>query len=106
MILIVIYLFIIIICGLLLCLITKYLKEKPFGTQFVTDHLCGDLAVNVFCAVTLTSTIIIAREVYGPFDENAIKVILALQQLTTAAIVTTILSIQIGKFCDVFFAAR
>jgi len=106
MFLIIIYLFIIIMSGLLLGLFIKYLKEKPFGAQFVTDHLSRDLAVTIFCTVCVASLIIIAREVHGPFNEATVDMALILQQFTNSAIVTNILSIQIGQICNVFFAAR
>ena len=106
MLLILTYLLIIVLSGLPLRIIVKYLQEKPFGSQFVTDHLSTDLALSVFCAVTLTSVLILVREVIGPFDETSIKAVLVMQQLTTSAIVANILSIQVGQFCNVFFAAR
>jgi len=80
MLLIVIYLTITILTGILLYLISKYMREKPFGSQFVTDHLSTDLAITVFVATALTSSMVIAREILGPLDEISVKILLMLQQ--------------------------
>ena len=106
MLLIFTYLLIIVLSGLPLWIIVKYLKEKPFGSQFVTDHLSSDLALSVFCAVTLASVLVLAREVIGPFDESTIKAVMVMQQLTTSAVITNILSLQVGQFCNVFLSSR
>lgn len=75
-----IYLTITLLTGILLYLITKYMREKPFGSQFVTDHLSTDLAITIFVAIALTSSMIIAREILGPLDEISVKILLMLQQ--------------------------
>ena len=106
MILISVYILITLLTGTLLYLIVKYLKKKPFGAQFVSDHLCVDLALAVFSGVLYTSLTVIARELHGPFDDVTVEVILALQQLTAANLLTNILSLQFALFGNAFFAAR
>lgn len=82
MLLIIVYLLITIVTGVLLFLIIKYMKEKPFGAQFVADHLSADLALSVFSATAITSFMIIAREIRGPMDEFSVNIFLTLQQVT------------------------
>ena len=106
MILILIYVTIALLTGTLLYLIIKYLKKKPFGAQFVSDHLCVDLALTVFSGVLYTSLVVIAREFHGPFDDVTVKVILFLQQITAANLSANILSLQFALFSNAFFAAR
>jgi len=106
MFLIVLYSSITIATGVLLYLITKYLRQKPFGAQFVADHLSIDLAISVFAVVLFTSVIVVAREILGPFSESMVNVLLVLQQATTAELSTNILSIQVAQFANVFFSAR
>ncbi len=106
MFLIVLYLSITISTGVLLHLITKYLRQKPFRAKFVADHLSIDLAISVFAVVLFTSVTVVAREILGPFDEFMVNVLLVLQQVTAAELSTNILSIQVAQFVNVFFSER
>lgn len=106
MFLILLYLLITATTGVLLYLITKYLRQKPFGAQFVADHLSIDLAISVFAVVLFTSVTVVAREILGPFDEFMVNVLLVLQQVTAAELSTNILSIQVAQFVNVFFSER
>jgi hypothetical protein len=106
MFLIVLYSSITIATGVLLYLITKYLRQKPFGAQFVADRLSIDLAISAFAVVLFTSVIVVVREILGPFSESMVNVLLVLQQATTAELSTNILSIQVAQLANVFFSAR
>jgi hypothetical protein len=106
MVLAIVYLLITTLTGYLLYLIVKYLKKKPFGAQFVTDHLSVDLAFTVFTSVAFTSTTVVAREILGPFDEATVKILLVMQQMTATVLSLNNLSIQTALFVNVFFAAR
>jgi hypothetical protein len=97
MFLILLYASITVLTGVLLFLITKYLRKKPFGTQFVTDRLSVDLAVCVFSVVLITSSAIVAREILGPFGEMTTKVFLWVQQMSTSSLSAYILSVQVMK---------
>jgi hypothetical protein len=106
MFLILLYLSITTTTGVLLYLITKYLRRKPFGVQFVADHISIDLAISVFVVVLFTSVTVVAREILGPFSESIANVLLVLQQVTAAELSINILSIQVAQFANVFFSAR
>jgi hypothetical protein len=45
----------------------RYLKEKPFGRQVVTDDLSVVLAVAIFVGVAFLTSVVTIREVFGPF---------------------------------------
>jgi hypothetical protein len=95
MFLILLYTTITVLTGVLLFLITKYLRKKPFGTQFVTDRLRVDLAVCVFSVVSFNSSAIVAREILGPFGEVTTNAFLVVQQVSTSSLSAYTLSVQV-----------
>ena len=86
----------------LLFLIIKYLREKPFGRQMVTDHLSVNLATAIFSGVAFLSAIIIVRELIGPFEEWVPIVVLVTQQIINLLVLMCMLSMQVEQFCNVF----
>ena len=92
--------------AILLFLIIKYLREKPFGSQLVTDYLSVNLAISIFSGVAFLSTVIIAREVFGPFAEWVPIAVLVTQQIINHNSLMCMLSMQVGQFCNAFFTAR
>ena len=66
MLLILLYVIINVLTGVLLYLIIKFLKSKPFGHQYVTDHLSIDFVIVLFASVSIYSASIIIRELTGP----------------------------------------
>ena len=101
-----IYLSIVLLTGSLLFLITKFLKDKPFGQQFVTDKLSADLAIFVFMTNFFLSFAIIIRELIGPFCEDTTQIVLAIQQFFNLSILMCLLAMQFAQFCNVFFSSR
>ena len=101
-----VYLLIILSTGTLLFLMIKYWQEKPFGRQFVTDHLSVDLAITVFTCVAFLATANIFRELWGPFNETLTRFILMAQQMLNLSVLAYLLSMQIAQFCNVFFTSR
>ena len=91
------------ITATLLFLIIKYLREKPFGRQMVTDHLSANLATAIFSGVAFLSAIIIVRELFGPFEEWVPIVVLVTQQLINLFVLMCMLSMQVEQFCNVFY---
>ena len=100
------YLGITTVTGLLLLTIVKYLKDKPFGKQFVTDHLSITLSWSIFGSVAFLSAAIIIREIVGPFDHWISQVVLFLQQFFNLHLIMCLLSMQVAQFCNVFFSDR
>ena len=92
--------------GLLLFLIIKYLQEKPFGKQFVTDHLSINLSWAIFASVAFLSAAIIVRETFGPFDDQISKLVLFWQQFFNLQVLMCLVSMQVTQFCNVFFSDR
>ena len=92
--------------GLLLFLIIKYLQEKPFGKQFVTDHLSINLSWAIFASVAYLSGAIIIRETCGPFDDRISKLVLFWQQFFNLQVLMCLVSMQVTQFCNVFFSDR
>ena len=101
-----VYLGIVILTASLLFLIGKYLQDKPFGQQFVTDKLSADLAMFVFLTIFFLSFVIIARELIGPFSEHTTQIVLAIQQFFNLSILMCLLAMQFAQFCNVFFSVR
>ena len=101
-----VYLTIIVLSGISLYTIGKYLIEKPFGAQFVTDYLFIDLTFAVFCAVSTTGIAVIGREISGPFNNLEIPIFSYVQQFLYLSISTHIISLQIAQFCNIFFTER
>ena len=66
--LILLYAAINVITGVLLYLLIKFLKSKPFGSQYVTDHLSIDFVIVLFASVSIYSLAIIIRELTGPLE--------------------------------------
>ena len=101
-----VYLFIVISTGSLLFLITKYLQDKPFGQQFVTDKLSADLAMFVFMTIFFLSFTVIIRELTGPFSEDTTQIVLAIQQFFNLSVLLYLLAMQVAQFSNVFFSLR
>ena len=101
-----VYSTIIIVTAILLFTICKYLKEKPYGAQFVTDYLIVDAAITIFCAVSSIGFTVIGREVYGPLNDFGVGIFLSVQQFLNLAVSKHIQSIQAAHFFNIFFAAR
>jgi len=87
-------------------LIIKYLKEKPFGQLFVSDHLSIGLLISVFMAIFFPSSAIILRELAGPYSVFISWSVIAIQQFLQIVVVLSLLSIQIAQFCNVFLTTR
>lgn len=100
-----VYSTIIIVTAILLFTICKYLKEKPYGAQFVTDYLIVDAAITIFCAVSSIGFTVIGREV-GPLNDFGVGIFLSVQQFLNLAVSKHIQSIQAAHFFNIFFAAR
>ena len=101
-----VYLCIVIFTGSLLFLITKYLQDKPFGQQFVTDKLSADLAMFVFLGIFFLSFTVIIRELIGPFSEDTTQIVLAIQQFFNLSVLLYLLAMQVAQFNNVFFSLR
>jgi hypothetical protein len=41
--------------------------------QLVTDRLSVDLALAIFCGVSYTAVVMVAREAWGPFNKTVIQ---------------------------------
>lgn len=78
--LIMLYLFITISTGVLFFIIIKYLKEKPFGKQFVTDHLNVSLSASIFADIAFLSMAVILREIIGPFYVSVGRAVIIIKQ--------------------------
>jgi len=97
---------ILIILYISITVLTDTIKEKPFGAQFATDHLCTDVATSIFAATASTSFMIIAREINGPFNEPLSKFCGVVQQFCSSAFSVNILSLQLAQFSNFFLASR
>lgn len=106
MLLTLIYFAITLTSGTMLYIIYKYLKGKPFGTQFVTDHLSADLIINIFVSIVYVSASVGVREAAGPFNEAVSKVWSFVQQMQNLSVSNQILLLQVAHFCTIFFPAR
>ena len=104
--LLLVYLGIVIFTASLLFLISKYLQDKPFGQQFVTDKLSADLAMFVFLTIFFLSFVIIARELIGSFSEHTTQIVLAIQQFFNLSMLLYLLAMQVAQFCNIFFSIR
>ncbi len=100
------YFFISLSTGCFYLVIFRYLKEKPFGTLFVSDHLYIGLLVSVFFSVTFLSSAIIIREVTGPYSPAVSWSVIVVQQFLQMVVIMSLLSIQIAQFCNAFFINR
>jgi len=103
---ILVYSAILVLTGTILYLIIKYLKEKPFGAQFVTDQLSIDVILSVFSTVFVTSVAVIFRELVGPFSVYGAEISLIFQQFSGSTITFNLLSLQVAQFCNVLFSVR
>jgi hypothetical protein len=104
--LILLYVTITLVTGILLFLIIKYLQDKPFGRQFVTDHLSVYLSIAIFATNSFLSTAIILREIIGPFQGWIPKAIMIGQQFLNLSVLMCLLSMQLAQVCNVFFIDR
>ena len=103
---IIIYIATLVLTGILLYLLLKYLKEKPFGGQLVTDHLSIDLIISLFTLVLVTCVSVIGRELFGPFNSIGAETCLILQQLASSSLAFNLLSVQVAQFCSILLSVR
>jgi hypothetical protein len=87
-------------------MILKYLKEKPYGQQFLTDHLIIGLLACLFTSIAFLSSAIILRELFGPYSISVSWCIILVQQFLQLVVVMTLLSIRVAQFCNIFFINR
>ena len=103
---IIIYIATLVLTGILLYLLLKYLKEKPFGGQLVTGHLSIDLIISLFTLVLVTCVSVIGRELFGPFNSIGAETCLILQQLASSSLAFNLLSVQVAQFCSILLSVR
>jgi hypothetical protein len=104
--LIALYISITVSTGILFLMIIRYLKEKPFGRQFVSDHLSIGLLSSVYASIVFMASAIIAREMAGQFSVAASWSVIAIQQFLHLVVIMSLLSIQVAQFCNIFFMSR
>ena len=86
--------------------IIKYLRDKPFGKQFVTDDLSINLAMAVFSTNFFLSLAIVTREIFGPFHDWIVKPILFCQIFFQFCMLFSLLAMQVAQFSNVFYSDR
>lgn len=104
--LILLYFSIMLSTGILFFLIIKYLQDKPFGQQFVTDRLSVQSSIVIVILISNLSIAIIVREIFGPFPEWITKSISTVQQFLNLSFLMCLLSMQLAQACNIFFIDR
>ncbi len=87
-------------------LILKYLKEKPFGQQYLSDQLIITLMVSIFAIIAFLSVALTLREIIGPYSVLVTWFVIAVQQFLQLFVIMSMLSIQVAQFCNIYFASR
>ena len=81
---------------LTLSIIVKFLRNKEIVKRNVQDQIQVDLALLTLFYVTSSSTMIIARETIGPFDNIiALKTILLISQWVFNSCFSCVISLQL-----------
>ena len=104
--LVAIYLTITLSTSLSFFLMIRYLNDKPFGRQVITDKLIIGLMLAILFSIIFLSSVIILRELIGPFSELLTWGVLVLQQFLQCFFGWSLLSFQVASFCNVFFIDR
>jgi|FrelakmetLWP11LW_1041352.scaffolds.fasta_scaffold113073_1 hypothetical protein len=88
---------------LLLSIVISYLKNKATNIKSVRDQIQIDLASFNMSFISLTSTIILVRELVGPFQSVTVvdSIFMILQSLFDVML-TSIVSLQIYQILSIF----
>ena len=88
---------------LLLSIVLSYLKNKATNIKSVRDQIQIDLASFNMSFISLTSTIILVRELVGPFQSVTVvdSIFMILQSLFDVML-TSIVSLQIYQILSIF----
>jgi hypothetical protein len=88
---------------LLLSIVISYLKNKATNIKSVRDQIQIDLSTFNMLFVSLMSTIIIVRELVGPFQNVAVvDSIFMILQCLFDVMLTSIVSLQIYQILSIF----